>query len=538
MTVTTNRTKTGIQPNTTPAGLSAGPALVAALGDSITAYSVTGGVNTNFLSYQPHGFLTWAMGFSMGSLWCPLVGTPNNATPLLNYNRGVSGETAEQAAARITEIDALPTKPRFCSVLAGTNNLVLNLSQTSASIAATVTGICDALLARGITPVLCTLLPRGSGTSGGWSTLTSGQITTARGRLMDVNRRLRTYAANTTGVILADLFYSILDYSSATSDPVASLTGASSATPDYIHPNVPGSQAVGLAWWNAVSKSINAAVVQAAGLGDAWDGTNNPFGSMWDSSYNTNGGTAGTGAAAVSAWGATTAYTVNAVVTSGGNLYQCVVAGTSGTVAPVHTTGQALDGTVLWQYRAASGVAGVPVSWTVVRSTGSACTAAVATSARSDGQTGNEMTISLNASTDAIAKFQSYPTATSGALPNANFSANDAIYCVFDVVVDCGSALAYGVPDIQLRTTASAYAGTYVLNATAPNAGVATHCTGKFTAQFRTPILDTGATNIQTVGGVVALDGARTGGSGSVLFARRNQQIRKYDKTAPGAITW
>ncbi|MGG0308471.1 glycosyl hydrolase family 28-related protein [Priestia megaterium] len=49
-------------------------------------------------------------------------------------------------------------------------------------------------------------------------------------------------------------------------------------------------------------------------------------------------------------WVASTAYTVGQTVYSSGKVYQCTVAGTSGTTAPSHSTGTAVDGTVTWQY--------------------------------------------------------------------------------------------------------------------------------------------------------------------------------------------
>ena len=55
--------------------------------------------------------------------------------------------------------------------------------------------------------------------------------------------------------------------------------------------------------------------------------------------------------AAWSDWAATTAYLVGNIVVSGTHVYSCTVAGTSGSVAPTHTSGTATDGTVTWQYK-------------------------------------------------------------------------------------------------------------------------------------------------------------------------------------------
>jgi hypothetical protein len=47
---------------------------------------------------------------------------------------------------------------------------------------------------------------------------------------------------------------------------------------------------------------------------------------------------------------ATTAYTLGQLVNANSKVYQCTVAGTSGSTSPSHTSGIATDGTVTWQY--------------------------------------------------------------------------------------------------------------------------------------------------------------------------------------------
>ena len=49
-------------------------------------------------------------------------------------------------------------------------------------------------------------------------------------------------------------------------------------------------------------------------------------------------------------WAETRSYAVNDTVYFGRNKYTCTVAGTSGTVAPTHTTGTATDNSVTWTY--------------------------------------------------------------------------------------------------------------------------------------------------------------------------------------------
>lgn len=516
-----------------------GMALVSAFGDSIIqdGYSLATGLAT----YQPHGFMTWAMGFSMGALWCPFVATPNSATALLNYNRGVSGETASQTAARVTELDALPVKPRFCIILTGTNDLNPTTAPSATTVASTITGICDSVLSRGITPVLCTLLPRGNGTSSGssngWSALsTVTQVKTAKGILLEINRQLRGYASITPGVILADTFFSILDYSTTWSDPVSTYTGRTSATPDYLHPNVPGAVQVGKVVWNAIAPFVAPAVRSASGTGDGWDATFNPYGSMFDSSFSTNGGSAGTGVSAAAAWVTLTAYVVNDVVTSGGFSYRCVVAGTTGATSPTFTAGQGLDGTVVWEVLSLTALGGVPSLLTANRVLGAAATATILTQKRADGLLGNEEVFSMYSAENA--QFRSYLTSTGSAFSNANWSLGDVLYAEIEVSWNCGAGGYYCAPDIMLRWAGSAYSGTYTVSAALPNATIATHVQGAYTALLRTPLIDSGLTTALTGNNFWTLCGARSSGSGRVLSTIRNVTVKKYNKTAPGAITW
>lgn len=57
-----------------------------------------------------------------------------------------------------------------------------------------------------------------------------------------------------------------------------------------------------------------------------------------------------TGTANNSAWIANKEYLINSLVNSNGKVYKCIVAGTSGIIAPSHTNSTATDGSVTWQY--------------------------------------------------------------------------------------------------------------------------------------------------------------------------------------------
>jgi hypothetical protein len=343
-------------------------------------------------------------------------------------------------------------------------------------------------------------------------------------------------AAENPGIILADTFHSILNTASATNDPVATYTGRATSTPDYLHPNVPGAQRVGWAWWKAVEPFAGAAVRNASGSGDAWSATN-PYGSMWDTAWPAAGGTASTGMSSAPAWAATTAYTRGAiVVTAGGNSYKCVGAGASGSASPLHTAGQCLDGSVTWEFLSTSAAAGAPVAYTAGRLLGASSTATVLTQQRTDQQPGAEAVMAITPSGENT-QFRLYPTA-GATFSNGNWTASDSFWIETEVDFDCQGALMYGVPDVEFRASGSAYAGTFALWAVAPTAGVQTHAIGKGMCLWRTPIVDIGGITPLTGTSLWTVDGARSGGTGAVVCKRSNTTIRKYDKTAQGALTW
>lgn len=53
------------------------------------------------------------------------------------------------------------------------------------------------------------------------------------------------------------------------------------------------------------------------------------------------------------AWEASTAYTLRTMRTNGGNLYECITAGTSGSTGPTGTGPEITDGTAVWCFRRA-----------------------------------------------------------------------------------------------------------------------------------------------------------------------------------------
>ncbi|MFA5875206.1 MAG: GDSL-type esterase/lipase family protein [Candidatus Margulisiibacteriota bacterium] len=334
--------------------------LMAALGDSISAGSHFNGITTNICVYYSSGVISWMQAFSMGAIECPHATVLGTGVTLFSYNRAVTGETTAQVLARVPEIDNLPVKPKYCNVLCGTNNLQLNIGQPASQIAADIFDICQALWDRGIIPILCTILPRGLWGGG----MTAPQITTARGILLETNRMLRAFAMqNYNRLIFVDWYRAFLDPASATNDPL------STWTTDLLHPNTTGASGLGLFWWNVVKNYVTIpAPYKFTGTTDLYNATENPNGTIVDSSWIANGGTAGTGVTA--------------------------------------------------------GAGGIPSGWTSQRSGGAASTAVVNLQVRSDGDVGNEVLVT--ATGVEACDFITFPG--SSALAGANFVFDTVAY--------------------------------------------------------------------------------------------------------------
>ena len=442
----------------------AGWALTAALGDSLTR--VAWSMASNDLSYAASGWLAWAMALSRGALWCPFAGVPGATVPLVNYNRAVSGETAEQARARVPELLTLPVLPKYCAIAIGTNNLTINTSQTSASIANAMLGICTDLLAIGVTPILSTLLPRGNGTAAGWGSLTSGQISTARTRLLEVNALLRAAATREPRIILADVFSSILNLTSATSDPDAVTVY------DWLHTTDIGAMRIGIAWWRDVSRRITPPVILTAGAADAYATTSQTGNLLTSSHWGATGGTAGAG-----------------------------------------VTGD------------------VPSTWSANRFEGTLSSAATNLRARVDSAPGNELVVAVTG-TDAAA-FRFYPASTSINASDANgWADGDGLYGELSVDILAGGSCNH-LPNPYIRFASASVQMWAMREVYTANPA------GAMTLTLRTPIA------VRSGGGFAGTDNsaqgwlrvpAASGVIGSVVL--RNPAWRRYDKSAPGALSW
>lgn len=178
-------------------------------------------------------------------------------------------------------------------------------------------------------------------------------------------------------------------------------------------------------------------------VGDTFNATENPYGSILSAvqaGSNWMEGTSGTistGAVTVAAWASTTAYVLGQPVITGGRLYICTTAGTSGSVAPIHTAGRALDGTVVWEYSASGAVTGMATGWTIARQVGSACVAAVCKVARTDGVPGEWQRVILYGATANEAYRLITAASATGFVAGAQYTLDAEVRHVSSTLLNC-----------------------------------------------------------------------------------------------------
>lgn len=195
------------------------PATVALLGESITATTYQGaGVGTYDAPAVPafahsQGYWTWAN---------ILLGQRMQ----LSYTGGVAGNTTADILARVTDVTDLPVMPGYCVVQACINDILTDVPV--ATVTANLTGIYDALQAKGITVVACTALPI-------WTA-----VDARRKRQEDINNWIRDYCTKQPGMILCD-WAGIW----ANASDGAPKTGYHNG--DGVHPSVAGAAALGKA---------------------------------------------------------------------------------------------------------------------------------------------------------------------------------------------------------------------------------------------------------------------------------------------------
>lgn len=259
--------------------------LRAAIGDSITEQGVSAG--SGFLRYNAAGYMSWLQALTMGRVWYPLAGTVSSSSALVNYCKGIGGNTTTQILARLdADILSLSPRPHMCDVLGGTNDLRLAPADTADMIFQRLKAIWTRLIEANIIPCVWTILPRDAA-AGSWGGLTGAQIITQRRKLMQVNQLIRAYAAANPAVILCDPYSEMVDNTSAIGAPIASLFQ------DGLHPNDRGAFVMGKVGASATEAYL--AKFQPnnqCGPYDAYNATENPFGNMIAGWFSASGGTA------------------------------------------------------------------------------------------------------------------------------------------------------------------------------------------------------------------------------------------------------
>jgi lysophospholipase L1-like esterase len=159
----------------------------------------------------------------------------------LSKNAGVGGNTSAQILARITDVTGLAAMPGYC-ILAdcASNDLIANTA--SATIITNLQAICDALQAKGITVVLCTVLPIAG---------TSAHVQ----RQEEVNRWIRG-RDGLPGFI-------ICDWAARWADPTTGGPKTGFAT-DGIHPTPLGAGAIGRVLAEALRSRIGGSIELAS----------------------------------------------------------------------------------------------------------------------------------------------------------------------------------------------------------------------------------------------------------------------------------
>lgn len=160
--------------------------------------------------------------------WAHLL---SNARVLYGKVAGVSGERADQMAARIVA-DALSSGGQWCGITTGTNDA--SAGHTAAQFATSIREMCAAIVAAGMTPILTTGVPNPSTGSPN------------QRLLMDRYRRFLTSYAADNGWPLVDWYSVLVDTATG-----GFLSGFDSG--DGIHPNSAGKKAMGQALADALT---------------------------------------------------------------------------------------------------------------------------------------------------------------------------------------------------------------------------------------------------------------------------------------------
>ena len=344
------------------------------------------------------GYAPWAQAYGRQAL--ALAPLPASCPPGMDGYYGLGGANAAHMLAAYPQWSRAPADTAVIEL--GTNDCAQGVAV--ADYVRDVLEIIRRLFAQGTRYVTwCTVPPRDTDT------------TAQRAWKSDATRRMQAAQATMRGRLhIADVALRVTDPASGANQG----KWRTSYALDGIHPATAGAMAIG----RAIAEIDRQIAVQGpylGSIGDVYEATTNPSGNILNAVAAGSGvmegigGTAGTGAATVGAWAGTTAYALGQPVITGGRLYVATTAGASGSTAPVHTAGQAADGTVVWQYIASGAVAGIATGWTASRAVGAAATVACAKVARTDGVPGDwQVLIAYGASATEAHQLQSAASTT------------------------------------------------------------------------------------------------------------------------------
>jgi len=271
--------------------------------------------------------------------------------------QGIGGSQSTDIAGRMAQIASLPADA-YLMCLSGNDSVTGNLP-VDVSIAQTLANA-DVILRTG-RPVIAQTLPARYGKDAAGNALTfSGEWTAQRqANIVSSNRGLvaGSYARR----------MNVADWSGSTNalDSTSAVYNGHTADGKHAAGGLAHTAAdANLAIINAMM--IDARVVPNIGGGDYYS-VINPGGNLMQSgegAFAGSSGALGTGTA-TAAWVTATAVPARAYRISSGNLYYAPAAGTTGAVAPTHTSGAISDGGVTWTFVHSGVVAGLADNYTM-----------------------------------------------------------------------------------------------------------------------------------------------------------------------------
>lgn len=222
----------------------------AALGCSHEAHAIGAIAGGNF-AWTTGGWIAWLRRYAKGAIDFPMANifatTGFTSTQILNTWLA----------------PCLAAKPAWCFVDIFPNDPTSGVSYATSI--ANAQSIITQLQNAGIYPILVPVRIPASGWAG-WSAAVTLQFSR-------LNQWVKTYCENNVGITYWDANPSFLDFSTGYSQ--SSLLQA-----DFLHENAAGAQLRGLSAWNLISSLFPARDNRFMLLGDTYDATNNPTGTL------------------------------------------------------------------------------------------------------------------------------------------------------------------------------------------------------------------------------------------------------------------